>query len=115
MPKGLRLFSFLMEASCLFPQHYELSTLYPQSKVLQSHFIECFTVVFQSCQHFQSYESIPTIRQITLSLNDADIIGFQSEFVSWSKLICKKSISLIGHRLKKKHRTIRVLEIRWSK
>lgn len=83
-----------MTAGRSAPRYQMIASLYPQSKDLQSHLSEYFTVVVRLCHRLLKFTQKSTIGQIASSLSDSDLKTFLSELDLWSNTI-KEDVSVL--------------------
>ncbi|KAJ5220231.1 hypothetical protein N7468_009435 [Penicillium chermesinum] len=81
------------------PRYEKLALLYPRSKDLQSFLFEYFGVVVRLCHQMLRFTQKSTIGKIGATLNDADLISFQSQLESWAKEIRDEANYLMAQRI----------------
>jgi ankyrin repeat domain-containing protein 50 len=88
-----------MTAGRSAPRYQMIASLYPQSKDLQSHLSEYFTVVVRLCHRLLKFPQKSTIGQIASSVSDSDLKAFLSELDLWSNTIKEDVSVLIAKRI----------------
>ena len=69
------------------PRHQAIAELYPQSTKLQEYLSEYFAVVVRLCHHLCKLGQKSTFGQITSSLNQTALMGFQTDLETWASSI----------------------------
>lgn len=69
------------------PRHQAIAELYPRSTKLQEYLFEYFVVVVGLCHHLCKLGQKSTFGQITSSLNQTALTGFQTDLEIWASSI----------------------------
>ncbi|RYN73204.1 hypothetical protein AA0117_g7987 [Alternaria alternata] len=82
-----KLSSIFMDIGRSAPRHQAIVELYPRSTKLQEYLSEYFVVVVRLCHHLCKLGQKSTFGQITSSLNQTALMGFQTDLEKWASSI----------------------------
>ena len=82
-----KLSSIFMDIGRSAPRHQAIAELYPRSTKLQEYLSEYFVVVVQLCHYLYKLGQKSTLGQITSSLNQTAVMGFQTDLHKWASSI----------------------------
>ncbi|KAJ5737121.1 uncharacterized protein N7483_002246 [Penicillium malachiteum] len=81
------------------PRYEKLALLYPRSKELQSFLIEYFVVVVRLCHRILKFTQKSALGKFGATLNDSDLINFQTQLESRSRDIKDEVAYLMAQRI----------------
>ncbi|CAN9253185.1 unnamed protein product [Alternaria alternata] len=82
-----KLSSIFMDIGRSAPRHQAIAELYPRSTKLQEYLSEYFVVVVRLCHYLYKLGQKSTFGQITSSLNQTALMGFQTDLEKWASSI----------------------------
>ena len=82
-----KLSSIFMDIGRSAPRHQAIAELYPRSTKLQEYLSEYFIVVVRLCHYLCKLGQKSTFGQITSSLNQTALMGFQTDLEKWASSI----------------------------